>query len=457
MFAEKAGFYHIDGTTPGQPFPAGTGGCREFRIPGLITLADGTLFAVCDARWERASSDFGGIDTVFAVSKDDGETWSAGFAALFPDSLGTPDNPTEATTCIDPTCLQAPDGNVHVFVNMNPSGITSGLIFPKKGTGFIKIGGETRLSVVADYEDADTPPSKLTADKIMYVGDYVGGLAPIMRLDGSRTNYEVDDYFNIYELAGGVPRELRQPQTGSDRTVCQNLFYKDSVLHVYNTTYCLHLTTGDLGESWSARLESGFKNEDEAALIISPGNGTVTSDGRMILNCYHYGADFSRSFIAWSDDGFRSFSRSPYVPASESFPWSGECKTVELREGLWRLFFRNSLKRICYADYHVAEGRWDEPVKTDVVVQSECNFSVIAGGGKLFASYPGGRGEQARGRVNGRLFTFAVGEDLGMTLVGNELIEDGCFSYSCLAEKDGRLFVLVDTCDDGIVWFRRVK
>lgn len=457
MFAEKAGFYHIDGGTSGQPFPAGTGGCREFRIPGLITLADGTLFAVCDARWERASSDFGGIDTIFAVSKDDGETWRAGFAALFPDSPGTPDNPTEVTTCIDPTCLQTPDGRVHVFVNLNPSGITSGLIFPKKGTGFIKIGGETRLSVVADYEDADTCPSKLTADKIMYVGDYSGGFAPIMRLDGSMTGCAVDEYLNIYELVGGVPREKRQRQIGSDAMICQNLFYKDSDLHVYNTTYCLHLTTGDLGETWSARLESGFKNEDEAALIISPGNGTVTSDGKAILNCYHYGADFSRSFISWSSDGFSTFSRSPYVPVTERLPWSGECKTVELGAGLWRLFFRNPAKRICYADYHVDEGRWDEPVMTDVTVHSECNFSVIAGGGGFYASYPAGRGEQARGRVNGRLFTFTLDESFGMTLTGDELIEDGAFSYSCLTEKDGRLFVLVDTCDDGTVWFRRVK
>ena len=38
-----------DGTTKKQPFLAGTGGSTNFRIPGLVTLNDGTLVASSDA------------------------------------------------------------------------------------------------------------------------------------------------------------------------------------------------------------------------------------------------------------------------------------------------------------------------------------------------------------------------------------------------------------------------
>ena len=34
-----------NGTTEGQPFAPGTGGSKNFRIPGIVTLDNGTLIA----------------------------------------------------------------------------------------------------------------------------------------------------------------------------------------------------------------------------------------------------------------------------------------------------------------------------------------------------------------------------------------------------------------------------
>lgn len=45
-----------DGTTKNQPFPSGTGGSRNFRIPGIVTLDDGTLVASSDARWDHGGA-----------------------------------------------------------------------------------------------------------------------------------------------------------------------------------------------------------------------------------------------------------------------------------------------------------------------------------------------------------------------------------------------------------------
>ena len=39
-----------NGTTVGQPFAPGTGGSQNFRIPGIVTLNDGTVF---DSSYER--------------------------------------------------------------------------------------------------------------------------------------------------------------------------------------------------------------------------------------------------------------------------------------------------------------------------------------------------------------------------------------------------------------------
>ena len=106
----KAGFYYIPGETEEQPFPAGVGGCESFRIPGLIRLADGALFATCDARWTHPNDDCGGIDTIFALSEDGGAHWRAGYAAYFPDTLASPKDLRDATICIDSSPVQTPDG-----------------------------------------------------------------------------------------------------------------------------------------------------------------------------------------------------------------------------------------------------------------------------------------------------------------------------------------------------------
>ena len=41
-----------NGITNEQPFFVGTGGSDNFRIPGIVTLNNGTIIASCDARWD---------------------------------------------------------------------------------------------------------------------------------------------------------------------------------------------------------------------------------------------------------------------------------------------------------------------------------------------------------------------------------------------------------------------
>ena len=88
-----------NGNTVGQPFAPYTGGSQNFRIPGIVTLDNGTLIAACDARWNH-SGDGAGLDTIVSVSTDNGANWTYTYANYLGDNGDTYNN---LSTCfIDP-------------------------------------------------------------------------------------------------------------------------------------------------------------------------------------------------------------------------------------------------------------------------------------------------------------------------------------------------------------------
>lgn len=57
-------------------FQNGDEGSKYYRIPALVTAADGSLIAVADKRWERLNDLPSHIDVVARRSTDNGKTWS---------------------------------------------------------------------------------------------------------------------------------------------------------------------------------------------------------------------------------------------------------------------------------------------------------------------------------------------------------------------------------------------
>ena len=451
MISDKAGYVNFNNvTTENQPFPGGTLGCNQFRIPGIIRLENGNLFAVTDARWDCAKTDYGGIDTMYSVSEDDGKTWKPSYAAYFPDSNTTPENPSDTTTCIDSCVVQDKTGRIHIIVNMNPTGITTGLKWPGKGSGFVNINGKEYISLVKDYSLTDTVPDEIPREKLFYLNED----REIVSAVSGKTEYSADGYFNLYKNG----EALYQKQVDTNETVQQNLFYRDSEFHVYNTMFSLHLYSDDC-KKWETEIISNQIKEDfESGLISSPGNGILTSDGKLLMPFYSAAPDGkAQSLIVYSDDNGKNWKRTPFVPVTEEITISTEGKITELTPDRWRLFFRNTLNRICYADFIPSENSWLKPQAVDVKVHSDCNFSAIMSGNKILVSYPVGRGENNSGRVNGRLFVFSLDEKFNMTLADEKLIEENSFSYSCLTTlSDGTPCVLFDTCDDGFVIFGKI-
>lgn len=108
-----------NGITRKQPFASGTAESQFFRIPGIISLDNGTLIASCDARWNH-DGDGAGLDTLVSCSNDNGKTWNYTFANYLGDNGNCYHD--LSTSFIDPAI--ATDGKtVYLLADLFPAGI----------------------------------------------------------------------------------------------------------------------------------------------------------------------------------------------------------------------------------------------------------------------------------------------------------------------------------------------
>ena len=413
--------------TQNQPFAEGTAGSQYFRIPAFIVTQKGNLLAAADARYST-TGDGGGLDTIASVSTDNGKTWNYSFPLYFPDSDGYIGN--TATTIIDPALVQGKDGEIYCIADVNPTGVTTmgGYKAPGEGTGYVKVNGKDYLAVTDNYDNVNTQPKDDDVTTYAYyVGDWdENGYAKILkRSDHLETGYGVDKWYNLYKVENGEYKDtLTQKQVNSNTDIQQNIFYKGSALHVYNTGYMMYAKTYDDGFTWTDPeiLNPQIKRPTkETALLVSPGQGVLTSDGTIVIPFYDHGDGEENASIIWSDDNGKTWERSNDVPgAAAGGYWSSESEVVELSDGTLRMFFRSGQGVVCYSDaVRNTSGDYvfTKPVKTGVSCTSTCNVTAINysktidGKQAILVAAPGGSG-----RANGKIFTFLVEEDKTLTL-----------------------------------------
>lgn len=441
------------GTTQEQPLDFNTGGSYYFRIPALITLSDGTLVAAADARY-TTTGDGGGLDTIVSISTDHGATWKYSYPLYFPDSNGYAG--TNATTIIDPILIMDDEDTIYLMADVNPTGVTtmSSYIYPGQGTGYIEVDGKDRLALTDTYANVSKRPTDSdSATYQYYVGDFENGYAPVVdRETDEDTKYVVDEWYNLYEVVDGEYIELLQKQVNSDTDIQQNVFYKGSVLHVYNTGYLWLATSTDKGETWSHTiLNTQIKRDPETALLVSPGRGLLLKNGdragTVIIPLYDTLGSEQASFI-WSSDNGETWTRTANITNTNSGQAS-ENEMVELADGTLRMFFRNSTSTICYVDavWDAGENNyvWQTPVSTGVACRSGCNISAIMyskeidGKDAILVACP----SKTSAREDGRIFVFLVDETNSMTLEYTFHVNEGTYCYSCLTElNDGRVGLL---------------
>lgn len=454
------------GVTNDQPFPEGAGGSRNFRIPAFTVLQDGSLFAAADARY-ATTGDGGGLDIITAVSNDNGKTWNQNFAIWYPDSEGYAGN--QATTAIDSLVVQGNDGTIFVIADMNPTGVTTmgGFTMPGYGTGYMEIDGIERLALTDDYAETNDNPHQTAYP--YYMGDFSEGYARVYRTaDRTPSDWVLDAWWNLYRITpSGDYQPLLQTQVNNPaQTIQQNVFYKDSVLHVYNTGYLMLTVSRDGGRTWQPEvLNPAIKRDNESALLVSPGKGTVTKDGTILIPFYNWYTEQTTltqnaSFI-WSKDNGKTWHRTADTHNANDINWVSESEIVELYNGTLRMFVRNETGYLTYIDATWSERDnnyiWSDPQVTSVKITSECKLTAITYSqtidGKLAVMIAA---PTLFRRENGMIFTFLVDKDNSMKPAYRYRINRGVFGYSCMDElPDGSIGILYET-EPGKMLYRSI-
>lgn len=438
-----------NGSTLGQPFPAGLGGSRSFRIPAVVRLSDGTLVAAADARWNTCY-DGGGLDTVVSRSVDNGKTWHYTFANFLGDHGNAYSG--KASCFIDPSLAAAADDTIYMLCDLYPAGVALNgekEVWPRPGTGFNAAGkllltddGYDNENAVYDYWlDGDT------------IRDSAGN-----KVEG----YTVDPWFNLYRE--GVP--------------VSNLFFSNSPYAVVRTGYLYLTRSADKGQTWSAPELINAKTGGELVCLVGPAGGMVTSGGVIVFPVYSFQPSAGEfTSLLYSKDNGVTWQRT----ASLTEMRSSEAAAIELPDGKLRVFFRNHKAQLYYADYDMEAGLWSACVATGVAVNSNTQLSALlysgtASGnrGVVLISCPAGPGavgsDSSSGacRCAGRIFAGLLENDEAFSMTWQPgavevtatpvqtipgdiyTTEDGYFSYSSLAElKDGDVALLYEDSQYG--------
>lgn len=422
---------------------------HSYRIPSMVTLADGTIVAAADIRW-NTTYDGGGLDTLVARSTDGGANWSYTVANYLGDN-GNVYNGGMSTTFIDPNLLVAADGQtVYMLVDLYAYGVAlngdgSSHIQPVADTGF-DANGNLKLS----NNDHSSYDYYLKDGKIYNSSNQVE--------DG----YTVDSYFNITYIKDGETKQ-------------SNLFFADSPFKVVRTQYLYLTKSTDGGATWSEPnlLDVRAKAKvaaTENALLVSPGNSITTSDGFMVYPTYSFiDSDHQALALIYSVDGVHWERSTDYT----ALKWSSEGSIVELQNGNLRVFVRNRTGYLCYVDFDMNTMSWIGHTQTTVPTNSNTQLSAITysktfnGQQVILVSCPTGPNEAGSNnndgscRTNGKIFMGVVAADRTMSwpksidvgpakatsqLSGFPYTEEqGFFAYSCLTERsDGSVAILYE-------------
>ena len=411
------------GTTTGEPFPQGAGDSNSFRIPALVTLANGNLVAAADARW-NSTLDNGGIDTIVSCSYDSGDTWTYSFANYLGDNGNTYNN---GSTCFIDPALAVSGNTVYMLCDLYPYGVAIAGTSQQTAKNAVGFNSDGKLL--------------LSGDNHVSYSYYLDGNT-ICSSDGTPVEgYTVDAYFNI---------------TADDGTT-SNLFYSNSPYKVVRTGFLYLTKSTDAGATWSApTLIPNVKTSSEMSCLVGPGRGLVTAKGTIVFPVYTYAGSTSSQLMSflYSTDNGATWSRS----ADCGVRWSSEAAVVELTDGTLRFFYRNDNAVLCYVDYSFTSG-WGSQVKTSVPTNSNTQLSAITysktidGKQVILVSCPtgansnGSADNSGSARLNGKIFAFTVESNKSLTKVGSVDVttNNSQFMYSCLTElADGTVGILYE-------------
>lgn len=491
---------------------------KFFRIPFLWTAEDGTLIAGTDANFGSTGDSAENIDVAIRTlprsQAESGGKWSEAF---IPPALHMQDYADEvgykqqSASFIDAVIFEDRIHTGRLIIHLDAWTWNGGL-FAKldtspnkahrmrevaKGSGFCEIDNRSYLLLSSHNRrsSADDRINNINANTDLEYFDYVADLAPdtaaannafypIYELHksaqgyslGSRTNYQLNQDYELWESNEALFIQQKSDNPAHNKRVPMKIFYEDSILQMYNTSYIIQFTSSDQGRSWQTDriLNPMVKAADSRAYITGPGRGaqihTGPYRGRLLSPTYFQKEGRMYSQVIYSDDGGLNWKAGAAV---DSPVQTSEAAPVVLHDGSVRLFMRNTAQvggRILEA--HSNDGgqtwAWVGPSFNDEkAVGINCQVSAI----RLDRAYSfKGRPYQLillasandRARKDGRIF---IGR-LPLDAKSDDRIDwfdeievtgaDKRFGYSCLTALDDETIALLyessenDSWEDGL-------
>ena len=414
-----------------QPFKKGQNGINLMRIPSVITLNDGRIFAAADNRHDHGLDSPQNIDTLIAVSDDGLGGWKYKTVNHFDDCLdGT--GSEQSASFIDPAVIQSVQTG-RIFLIVDAFAGNTGCTSAQKDTGFTADG---HLKLIANCRNSEA-----------YAGDFEDGFAKIYE-DGRPTAYSVDREYYLYK--DGAPVMIKQ--INSEKEIPQNVFYSD-IYQVVHTSFLWMRYSDDGGETWSCPhiLNSMVKKEGEKFLGICPGRGFATrfeGKERIMFNVYTHDSGIEHVSTIYSDDNGETWKRGNDVANTLITGKTSESQTVSMPDGTLRMFSRNKSRFVSSSVSSDGGETWSKSkALTDLDTTRNCMVSFINLNRKI-----GGKPALAcsfscdkDGRANGVARIGVIEDDGSISWKEKYHINKGFFAYSCLTEmSDGRLALLYE-------------
>lgn len=456
-----------------QPFSSEATGSQHFRIPSLYTLDNGWIMAASDIRWATNTDSPQNLDTIVSISKDNGQTWEWEVINYFADMTESTTS-TASASFIDPSVIQDSSGTVHMVVDACPSyvGLMGGNQMGRESTGFDDQG---RLLVAK--ATAGTYAPKTVSSYTYYVdlnntnglaevGSYNGEdivLYPICSQDGTVTDTWVDAWLNVYEKStedGPFIKPYVVQLGDNSKQVQKNLFYQNSEWKAYPVFYIMHRTAQvtDEGLEWSEPRFLNIKTSaSENFTGVCPGRGVTMSyedKERIIFPLYDNHTGNELASVIYSDDGGATWHRGEHNSNLNGVGKTSESQVVTLPNGDLRMYSRNTINYISYADSSDGGVTWSQ------CQPDEALFSQKSGGGCMvsFINLEGTLigpddqeyknlilGSYARiQRSEGVVRIGSVAEDGAVTWLNDDTTRytgvNNCFAYSCVSQlqEDGK-------------------
>lgn len=349
-------------------FYSGYGNSANYRIPAMVTAADGTLVASIDQR-KTTAADYGDIDLMVRRSEDKGETWSE--PIMLTD---LPAGGSNHSFIIDSELLVSADGTIYCLVDMFPESyalMNYGLL--KAGSGYKEVDGKKYMILY----DADKNEYTLRENGVVYTPE------------GEVSDYKVTDFGK-----GTLVKTVE----GEEQSAGSIFLYSGAnkgELSVLCTSYLWLFKSTDNGLTWSEPKDvTGMVKEDWMVFCgTGPGRGTTTimPDGteRLIFSIYHTnktgGLSTQASATIYSDDGGETWTRGEAaIEANGEDPSTAasltqltENQVIDLGDGKIVMFSRN-YSGAAYMSISTNGGEtWDSCERNPAVYDTYCQMSAL--------------------------------------------------------------------------------